>query len=493
MARLQLAAKLGLLGALFCLGAVAASLAVLLPQGRIAAGLLGLAALAGWAYLALAFCVGFIGGLRRLLQQMERVEQGQLTQKLESHGRDEVAQLERMLGRMTLGLSALVADVRSSAALVAQAGNRLARSHRELAERTEQQAASLQQTASGVKQLVGTVEQNAQHAAEADGQAANVRRSAEEGSRSVTQAVDSVGAIQADTQRMTEMVAVIDSIAFQTNILALNAAIEAARAGEQGRGFSVVAGEVRRLAQRSAEEAARIRTLINASAQHVAGGVDDIRAAGEGIGQVVEGVRGVAERMSRISSASAEQSAGLGEIADAVQQLDQITQRNAHMVEEAANQAEYLKDRSATLATSVAHFKLQQGTASEALALVQRAQSSLRGAPAESFMQHVTDPRNGFFDRDMYVFVLDRQGRYHAFGGNPAKIGSRVHDLPGVDGEAMMGAIQAQADLEPGWAEYDITNPQTGVVQTKMSYVVRIAEGLYLGCGVYKSMAAKAA
>ncbi|HZY18750.1 MAG TPA: methyl-accepting chemotaxis protein [Ramlibacter sp.] len=354
---LTLPAKLLLLGSLFVGGA--AALAVGLATGgasRAPALVAGAVLLVAWAWLALAFCVGFIGGLRALVLEMERIERGDLKASRPPEGRDEIALLGRSVARMAGGLASVVSVVRADAALVEQAGRELAASCEQLARRTEQQAASLQQTAAGVKQLAGTVQENAQHAAEADGQAARVRETAEAGGRSMEQAVTTVAAIQADAHRMREMVGVIDGLAFQTNLLALNAAVEAARAGEQGRGFAVVAGEVRRLAMRCSEESGRIRELITAAAGQVDSGVRDIRTAGGGMTGVVDGVRHMAERMSRISGASAEQSSGLDQIAQSVEALDGITRRNAQMVDEALRQAGLLKDRSATLAAAVAHF-----------------------------------------------------------------------------------------------------------------------------------------
>jgi methyl-accepting chemotaxis protein len=491
MRHLTLPAKLLLLGGLFAGGAAALAAAwggALAPAAGQWLGGTGALLLASWLYLAVGFCEGFIGGLRRALRLMERIEQGRLDQLPEPAGSDEIAQLGRSLRRMTAGLSGLVAEVRTSSALVAQAGNQLARGYRDLSARTEQQAASLQQTAASVTQLASTVQENAHHAADADRRAGEVCGIAEQGAEAMRQAVGTVGAIQADTDRMSDMVAVIDGIALQTNLLALNAAIEAARAGEQGRGFAVVAGEVRRLARRCSDESRKIRALIDASAANVHGGVERIRSAGGGIGDVVAGVRHVAESMSRISSASAGQSSGLSEIASAVNHLDTITQQNAHLVEEAANQATYLHERAAALSGSVAHFRLMQGTAGEALAMVERAARDRAGREADALARWLTDPASGFHDRDMYVFALDRQGVYRAFGGKPEKVGSRVQDLPGVDGAGLLAAIVRQADAEAGWVEYRITNPLTGELQDKMSYVMRLGE-LYVGCGVYKSMA----
>jgi len=311
---------------------------------------------------------------------------------------------------------------------------------------------------------------------------------AESGASAMEGAIGSVEVIQRSAQQMNEIIGVIDSLAFQTNILALNAAVEAARAGEAGRGFAVVASEVRSLAQRSAGSAKEIRELIGASSAQVGQGVDLIRSAGAHMNDVVEGVRRVASRMSEISLSSAEQSTALAEISAAVRQLDEITQHNASMVETAARQATELQEQASTLAQSVSVFQLPQGTADEALAFVERAMSHRRAVPSrEAFLRDLTAPEQGFFERDMYVFALDRHGAYLAFGGNPAKVGTRVQDIPGVDGQGLLDAIASQAQQGAGWVQYDITNPATGKVQTKMSYVCQI-DDLYVGCGVYKNL-----
>lgn len=204
---------------------------------------------------------------------------------------------------------------------------------------------------------------------------------------------------------------------------------------------------------------------------------------------VVQGIRTVAAKMSEISASSAEQSTSLAEISAAVRQLDEITQQNAAMVETAAHQASELQNQASTLAASVSVFHLQQGTADEALALVEKAVAHRRMVSSkEAFVRDITAADQGFFDRDMYVFALDRNGAYLAFGGNPAKVGTRVQDIAGVDGQGLLNAIVSQAQESPGWVQYDITNPSTGKVQTKMSYVCQV-DDLYLGCGVYKGLA----
>jgi methyl-accepting chemotaxis protein len=486
MRRLRLRGKLALLAAVSLLPL----LAIGVMSGLTVSGQwVMFTALAGatvLAYLTLSFYASFMADFKRVLAGMEHTAAGNLRSTQRSQGQDELAELARLLDSMVGRLSAMVAEVRSNSALVAHAGKSLAMGNRELADRTEQQAASLEQTAASVQELSSTVHQNAETASDSDRQAARVRDVAESGSKSMGQAVSSVEMIQKSAQQMNEIIGVIDSLAFQTNILALNAAVEAARAGEQGRGFAVVASEVRSLAQRSAASSKEIRQLIETSRAQVDTSVSQIRAAGSSMQEIVNGVRGVAENMSFISTSSVEQSSGLSEISTAVTQLDQITQRNAQMVEQAVAQANQLEHRAAHLSQAVSLFMLQQGTAEEAMALVGRALEYRSRTPRDPFVRDLSEPGKGFHDRDMYVFALDRQGVYRAFGGKPEKVGSKVQDIPGVDGQALLSSIVAQAEMEPGWVEYDIANPVSGTIQGKMSYVVKV-DDLYLGCGVYKS------
>ncbi len=455
-------------------------------NGMLAGTVVGLLLL---VYTIVSFYRAFSIDLGRLSYTMNQLALGNLQVPASVRSEDEIGRVASVLRTMIKNVSAMVAAVGSDAALVAHVGHDLSNGNRDLADRTEQQAANLEQTAASVQELASTVQENARVAGDVDRQTITVRGIAEAGASQMADAIASVEAIESSAHRMEEIIGVIDALAFQTNILALNAAVEAARAGEQGRGFAVVAAEVRSLAQRSASSAGEIRALIKGSSDQVAASVAQIRTAGEGMGSIVSGIRLVSDSISRISVASGEQSTSLAEISAAIGQLDEITQRNAAMVERAVDMSGGLEEQARSLTEAIGNFKLLQGVAQEAQALVERAvQYRQQAGSRDSFLRGITEPAGQFHDRDMYVFALDTNGTYLAFGGNAAKVGTRVQDVAGIDGEGLMQAIITQATESPGWVSYDITNPATGKVASKMSYVCEL-DGVYLGCGVYKSLA----
>ena len=445
-------------------------------------------ALALLGYLASAFYVSFSGALNTLLLGVSKVANGDLSHRIEIKGRDELSDIGTLVERMNLRLSAMVAEIRTSAVRVGMSGQQVAHSSQSLAERTEAQASSLRQTVATVSQLSHAVAANASAASSLDQLTGRLRSRAEQGGGAMRDSVAAMAGLEGSSRRMGEIIGVIDGIAFQTNILALNAAVEAARAGESGRGFAVVAAEVRSLAQRSATAASEIRGLIARSAEQVESSVRQTRAVGETLDEVVAGVRQVSESLRGIAEASARQSADLAQVSQSVGTLDEITRHNAGMVEHSAQASQELVGRAQALSSAVASIRLRQGSADEAHALVDRALVLIAERGLAAAAPDLHDKGQGFVDRDLYVFVIDREGRYQVHGAKPAMQGKRVHEVPGIDGDRFVRDAWAAAP-SGGWVEYDIVNPESGLVQPKASYIKAIDNQLALGCGVYKIQA----
>ena len=318
------------------------------------------------ALLALVVAVGagvwitrsIRGPLARAVGVADRVASGDLTGDIEVRTRDEVGQLFAALQRMQRSLIETVQVVRRNAEGVAAASQQIALGNADLSSRTERQASALEETAASMEELGSTVRLNADNASQANALARDAASVAEQGGEVVGNVVTTMRSINESSQKIADIIGVIDSIAFQTNILALNAAVEAARAGEQGRGFAVVAGEVRALAQRSADAAKEIKTLISESVGRVEQGSQLVDSAGSTMSEVVDSIRKVNHIVADISSASSEQSQGVNEISEAISQMDHTTQQNAALVEESAAASDSLRRQAQELVDAVAVFKL---------------------------------------------------------------------------------------------------------------------------------------
>jgi methyl-accepting chemotaxis protein len=287
------------------------------------------------------------------------IADGDLSQSVASAHRDELGDLLRAIGQMQASLHGVVGQVRRSTDSIGTASAEIATGNQDLSTRTEQTASNLQQAASSMEQLTGTVKQSAESARHANQLASSAAEVAARGGVVVSQVVATMDDITSSSKKIADIIGVIDGIAFQTNILALNAAVEAARAGEQGRGFAVVASEVRSLAQRSAEAAKEIKGLIGASVDKVEGGSKLVADAGRTMAEIVSSVQRVSDIIGEITAAAAEQSQGISEVNASVNQLDQMTQQNAALVEQSAAAAESLRDQAARLSESVGTFRLE--------------------------------------------------------------------------------------------------------------------------------------
>lgn len=305
-----------------------------------------------------------IRSIRRPLLEVNhlaaRIAQGDLNAELTVTRVDEFGDLMKSTLAMSRSLEGIVQRIRAAAESIGTASSQIAYGNLDLSQRTEQQAASLEETAASMEELTGTVRQNTDNARQACALALSAADTAERGNEVVSRVVAAMAEISQSSKKIGDIITIIEGIAFQTNILALNAAVEAARAGEQGRGFAVVAGEVRTLAQRSSSAAKEIKDLIETSAEHVRAGSVLVEQAGQRMSEINTSVQRVTDIMGEITAASAEQQTGIEQVALAVTQMDEVTQQNAALVEEAAAAAQSLEEQGRDLKATVAVFKLSE-------------------------------------------------------------------------------------------------------------------------------------
>ncbi|WP_444984322.1 methyl-accepting chemotaxis protein [Halomonas mongoliensis] len=357
---LVLAAFMLLILALSGLGLYAAEHAGDPAVGRLVrwgVGVVLLAAVVTGGVVLWGVTANVIRPLEHAVRHCERIAGGDLAGAIEARGENEIGRLYASLAQMQEGLCATVSQVRGSSEGIYAGAQKIAGGNQDLSARTEEQASALQETAASMEQLASTVKQNADNARHASQLAGEASHTAAAGGGVVNDVVATMHEIHKSSREVGDIIKVIDSIAFQTNILALNASVEAARAGEQGRGFAVVAGEVRNLAQRSADAAKQIRQLIEVSLSRVDEGTERADRAGSTMGDIVAAVQKVSDIMDEIAAASAEQSSGIDQVNQAVVQMDQVTQQNAELVQQAAGVASEVESQAEALQHAVARFR----------------------------------------------------------------------------------------------------------------------------------------
>ncbi|MFM0053182.1 methyl-accepting chemotaxis protein [Caballeronia grimmiae] len=373
-----------------------------------------LALLVGLATAALGWFVlrrAIMTPLSEALKHFARISDGDLTHEVSIKTRDEMGQLLAGVAIMKDKLAATVGTVRLSSEAIASASKQIAAGNTDLSSRTEEQAASLEETAASMEELTSTVKQNSENAKQASSLADNASAVANEGSAIVGQVVETMAGIEQSSSKIAEIIGMIEGIAFQTNILALNAAVEAARAGEQGRGFAVVASEVRSLAQRSSAAAKEIKDLIETSGGRVQAGTELVARAGETMQRVGTAIQRVTDIMGEIASASHEQSRGIEQVNQAISQMDEVTQQNAALVEEAAAAAGSMEDQAKQLTAAVAVFRTAQtSTSSPAVS----AAPAVKRTPSAASPGAVTRPAKPSTERAQPV-IASADGDWSTF------------------------------------------------------------------------------
>ena len=480
-------------GLIFALLAALTALAGGQLQGSaaLAAAALGLGAMAVTLATAVWLLRSVVRPLGPATMAVSLISGGDLNADIDARSGGELRPLVEALHEVREALFGVVSQVRTGTANVAMNAAQISKDNEALAQRTERQADSLQGTAASMEQLTAAVRQNAGTAREAHALARAAADQAQQGGQVMHAVVETMDAIRAGSKSIRDIIAVIDGIAFQTNILALNAAVEAARAGEQGRGFAVVAAEVRSLAQRCASAAREIKDLIGASVQQVDSGGARVDAAGQAMTAIVEAVRQVADLIAQIDGASQEQTSGIETIGHAITTIDSATQDNAGLVKAAAATAAALQDRALILLEAVGVFRLgerEHGSAQEAVALVQGACEFQRTQGRAALVAEVNKlDRGRFVHRDLYLLVLGlHDSLFAAHGNNPGRIGTgpQVKD---VDGKPFaLEMVRVARDKGEGWVDYKWVHPVTNEVFDKRAYVRREGD-VVVGCAFHRT------
>ena len=446
-----------------------------------------IAGIAVLVYGLLSFRHAILSSIGLLSESMKQASAGNLSAVVKVSGSDELASISREFEAMLAKLSELVSDVRSAAAMVGDVGAALVTDSNNLADRTQSQAASLEETTASVRLVGDMVKQNSDASQSVSGMSRNLHRDTEQASDLMHQTVVGMDTLKTTSNRMTEIIGTIDSIAFQTNILALNAAVEAARAGEQGRGFAVVASEVRNLAKRSQEAASEVRKLIAESSNRVKASVGQIDAVSQIMTKLVDNIRDVSSSIDNIADASATQSTSLSQVVVAVGDLDSVTAQNSALVERTQHRSMRLIERASQLSHAVNYIQLRQGTADEAKELVMRAYELIQKLGFTRAADEFYKKDGSYISKDLYIFALDREGIYRVMGMDINKTGTNVSAAPGVDAERLLADAWKRAEQGGGWIEYNIINLATGDVRGKSSFVMPINDDLLIGCGAYRS------
>ena len=455
--------------------------------------LLGLPALAVSAAAAWQIRRALGQPLAQVAHVANTIAKGDLSQTLNSGNSAETATLLNSLKEMQTSLVTMMQQVKRGTEAMTVFSHQIASGNADLSSRTETQASSLDATARSMATLTTTVKQNADNAEEANQLVVSASKIAEKGGQVVGGVVHTMGSIKDSSRKIVDIIAVIDGIAFQTNILALNAAVEAARAGEQGRGFAVVAAEVRSLAQRCTSAAKEIKQLISDSVDKVDQGAKLVDQAGRTMTEIVDSVQHAANIMQEITSASRAQTAGIEELSAAVTQMDEMTQRNSTLVHEAGETTLRMQDETHKMHLALGAFKLPQSNVEkrdpkEAVAMIKKAVAYYKTHGKAKALAAFSDPKGGFVDGTLYIFAygMSGDGVNLAHGQDPKLVGKQLKSLQDVNGKLIIQEFfnVANSTAGQGWLDYDWPNTVTNSVDAKSSYIERVGD-ILVGCGIY--------
>lgn len=431
--------------------------------------------------------------LERFQKAVDRIASGDLSaQASVARSRDasgsDAGRLQAAVGQMNKNLLDIVKQVRTSAETIANGAKRTAQETGDLARRTDEQAATLEETATSMEELAASANQNAQNCKRANAFAEEMNGITSEAVDQIRELTLTMKNIDESSQHVTGIVGVIEEISFQTNILALNAAVEAAHAGDQGRGFAVVAAEVRSLAQRTAVAANEIKALVGTSVENAAKGMQLADNSGGTIEKVSGSVQQVRELIGAIASASDEQSEGIQQINNSIEQLDAVTQQNASMVQRVTAAATAFENEAGQLIEVVGAFKTDRmEDRDQAVALVKKAVAHVLEEGSGQACRDFEDPRGEFVFGDFYVYVIDFNGIRQASGADPSSTGENILDLKDADGRpCIRDIIHIVRNRGKGWYDYKWLHPHTRAVEMKSVYFEAV-DGMIIICGIYKN------
>ncbi|MBN8487828.1 MAG: methyl-accepting chemotaxis protein [Burkholderiales bacterium] len=441
------------------------------------------------AVTVLLLRAGLVQSFVALSAAIRAIADGDLGYRVDVPGGDELSALGRRVDRMGQRMSAMVAEIRTTAVRVRESGAQVANEALNLAARNERQTERLTGSVRDVGRLGDEVRLTADAVADLGQMCRRLEERATDSSDLMRQATSTAAALQDSSRRVAEINGVIDEIAFQTNLVALNASVEAARAGDSGRGFSVVAAEIRQLALRCAEAAGEVRETIERivdDADQSAGRIGGISQALDGMGQ---GIVTMARRVHDIGQAAERQADALSEVNNEVQALQALGDEYARSVLATEDASRAMVRQSEALQSSVAAFRLRQGTADEARALCEAARRRVAEVGWSKAAEEFHRPDGAFLDRDLYVFALDAEGHYLACGNDPGRVGRCVLDIPGLPpgaAEHLLQAGRATAEQGGGWVEYEFTLADLSGSSRKSAWVIDLGDGAFLGVGVYR-------